>query len=142
VIAAAASVLAAPLAASAQQPPDTQGLIQEREASREQLRQQDEERARRALIEREQNERAARQRLESGRIERMQAPTLMQGAPPNLSGGATLPGYTDRAGEMSRDDAARRDRLNYDSAVRAREEVERPGSTIGRPEPWKPTGAR
>jgi hypothetical protein len=140
---AVAAVLALPPVAAAQEPTDTQGLIRERDAQTEQLRQEDKARASRALRDRQQQENAARQRLESGRIERMQAPTLLQGAPPNLSGGATLPGYTDRAGEMTRDDAARRDRLDHDSAARARDDAARAArDATGRAAPWKPIGAR
>jgi hypothetical protein len=139
----AAALLALPASVSAQQPPDTQGLIRERDEKTEQLRQDEKGRAERELLERQQGERAARQRLDSGRIERMQAPTLMQGAPPNLSGGAVQPGFTDRAGEQRSDDAARRDRLNYDSAVRARDDAERASrDATGRAAPWKPIGAR
>jgi len=137
----AASILALPTGASAD-PPDTQGLIRERDASREQLLDREKEQKQRELIEREQAERAARQRLESRRIERIPAPSiLLPGAPPNLNSGVMQPGVTNRAGEMARDDAARRDRLDYDRTLRSLEDAQR-GSTIGRPEPWKPIGAR
>jgi hypothetical protein len=144
VIVVAASVLVLPQAVLAQQPPDTQGLIRERDEKNEQLRQDDKERTQRELQQREQEERAARQRLDSGRIERMQAPNiLLPGAPPNLTGSPPTPGFTDRAAEQSRDDAARRDRLNYDSAVRARDDAERAArDATGRAAPWKPIGAR
>ena len=67
----------------------------------------------------------------------------MQGAPPNLSGGAVQPGFTDRAGAQMNEEAARRDRLNYDSAVRARDDAARgAGDATGRAAPWKPIGAR
>ncbi len=138
----AASILALPHVAAAG-PPDTQGPIRERDASREQLIEREQERQQRELMDREQAERAARQRLESGRIERMQAPSiLLPGAPPNLNSGVRQPGVTDRAGEMSRDDAARRERLEYDRAQRSLEDAQRGGSTIGLPQPWKPTGAK
>jgi hypothetical protein len=144
VIAVAASVLAFSSAVFAQQTPDIQGLIRERDEKNEQLRQDDKERTQRELLQRQQDESAARQRLESGRIERMQAPSiLLPGAPPNLSSGVTMPGFTDRAAEQSRDDASRRDRLNYDSAVRARDDAERAArDATGRAAPWKPIGAR
>jgi hypothetical protein len=136
-----AAALALPLGAAAE-PPDTQGLIKERDANREQLLEKEKEQKQRELTEREQAERAARQRLESRRIERMQAPSiLLPGAPPNLNSGVMQPGVTNRAGEMARDDAARRDRIEHDRAVRSLEDAQR-GSTIGRPEPWKPIGAR
>jgi hypothetical protein len=141
-IVAAAAILAVPHLALAQ--PDTQGLIKERDAQTEKLRQEDAARAQRELLERDQQERAARQRLESGRIERLPAPNiLLPGAPPNLSNGAPLPGFTDRAATMSRDEAARRDQRDYDAAARARDDAARgvPDFT-GRVEPWKPTGAK
>ena len=139
-VAVIALTLAVP--AAAQSPPDSQGLIRERDESREQLRQQDIERAKREQSDRAQAERAARQRLESGRIERMQAPSI------SLPGNAPLltptpqPGITDPAAELRRDEAAKRDQLNYDSAVRARQGLDTSGSTIGLPGTWKPTGAK
>lgn len=129
----------------AAEPPDTQGLIREREQQKEKLQQENKRRTQQELMQREQAERAARQRLESGRIERLQAPSiLLPGAPPNLNSGVMQPGVTDRAGEMRRDDAARRDQREYDDAVRARQGIEGTGtgSTIGLPGPWKPIGAR
>lgn len=138
-----AAILAVPPHLALAQP-DTQGLIKERDAQTEKLKQEDAERAQRELLERDQAERAARQRLESGRIERLPAPNiLLPGAPPNLSNGPPLPGFTDRAGTLSRDEAARRDQRDYDAAARARDDAERgvPDFT-GRVEPWKPTGAK
>ncbi|HEX2116507.1 MAG TPA: hypothetical protein VHM01_19035 [Alphaproteobacteria bacterium] len=141
VITAAVLAIAAP--AVAQQPPDSQGLIREREESRERLRQEQIERNQRELLDREQAERAARQRLESGRIERMQPPQISLPGNPPLTTTVPQPGITDRAAELRRDEAAKRDQRDYDSAVRARRDAERgTGSTIGLPEPWKPTGAR
>jgi hypothetical protein len=138
----AASILAVPSLGAAD-PPDTQGLIRERDAQRERLMQDDAERAQRELLDREQAERAARQRLDSRRIERMPAPSiLLPGAPPNLNSGVMQPGVTNRAGEMSREDAARRDRLEHDRTLRSLEDAQRGASTVGRPEPWKPIGAR
>jgi hypothetical protein len=139
-IAAAVLMLAAPVAA--QTPPDTQGLIRERDASREQLRQEQIERNQRERLDRSQSEGAARQRLESGRIERMQAPSISLPGTTPATTSVPQPGITDPAAELRRDEAARRDQRDYDSAVRARQGAERGGSTIGLPEPWKPTGAR
>lgn len=139
-----AVVLALPQYAAAQQPPDTQGLIRERDQQNEQLRQDDKARTNREQIDRRQDERAARTRLDNTRIERMQAPSIVLPAtPPTVSGGATLPGYTDRAGEMARDDAERARRLDYDNAMRARDDADRAArDATGRAAPWKPIGAR
>jgi hypothetical protein len=140
-IAAAVLMLTVPVAA--QTPPDSQGLIRERDQSRERLQQENVDRATRERLEREQAESAARTRLESGRIERMQAPSISLPGNPPLTTSVPQVGITDPAAEMRRDDAARRDQRDYDSAARARRDAERGGgSTIGRPEPWKPTGAR
>jgi hypothetical protein len=133
--------LAAPVVA--QTPPDTQGLIRERDASRETLQQEQAERARRELLERQQGESAARQRLESSRIERMQAPSISLPGHAPLTTSTPQVGITDPAAELRRDEAAKRDLRDYDSAARSRRDAERgSGSTVGFPEPWKPTGAR
>jgi hypothetical protein len=126
-----------------QRPPDTQGLIRERDQSREQLRQEQIQRNKVEQSNREQQERAARQRLESGRIERMQAPTIaLPGAAPPTSP-VPQPGITDPSAELRRSEQAKRDQLDYDSAVRARQNSDTSGSTIGLPNTgWKPIGAR
>jgi hypothetical protein len=138
----AAAVLMIAVPAAAQQPPDSQGLIREREQSRERLRQEQIERNQRELLDRQQSESAARQRLDSGRIERMQVPQIVLPGSPPATTSTPQPGLTDPSAELRRDEAAKRDQRDYDSAVRARQGAERGGSTIGLPEPWKPTGAR
>lgn len=138
----AAAMLAMVVPAAAQTPLDSQGLIRERDQSRERLRQEQIQRNQRDLLEREQAEQAARQRLESGRIERMAPPQIvLPGAPPATTS-VPQPGVTDPAAQLRRDEDAKRELRDYDSAVRARQDAQRGGSTIGRPEPWKPTGAR
>ena len=137
------ALLAIVTPAMAQQPPDSQGLIRERDESRERLQQEQIERNQRELQDRQQAERAARQRLESGRIERMPAPSISLPGHAPLTTSTPQVGITDPAAELRRDEAAKRDLRDYDSAVRARRDAERgSGSTIGLPEPWKPTGAR
>jgi hypothetical protein len=127
------------------EPPDSQGLLRERDASREQLRQEQIDRANRELSDRERTERDATIRLNNQSLERaMQPAPVLPGTAPHLTG-TIQPGVTDRAGEMMRQDAARRDQLEYDRAVRGREDAERAvgsGSTIGLPGAWKPIGAR
>ena len=134
---------AQPLPGADQRPPDTQGLIRERDQSREQLRQEQIQRNQVERMQREQQERAARQRLESGRIERMQAPTIaLPGTtPPTTS--VPQPGVTDPSAELRRSEEAKRQQLDYDNAVRARQNLDTSGSTIGLPgQGWKPIGAR
>lgn len=125
-----------------QRPPDSQGLIRERDQSREQLRQEQIQRNQVEQQQLQQQERAARQRLESGRIERMQAPTIaLPGtSPPTTS--VPQPGVTDPSAELRRSEEAKRQQLDYDSAVRSRQNFDS-GSTIGLPgQGWKPIGAR
>jgi hypothetical protein len=142
IFAATTAVLALASPAAAQTPPDTQGLIRERDQSREQLRQEQIERGQRDRSDREQAERAARQRLESGRIERMAPPQIvLPGAPPATTS-VPQPGITDPAAQLRREEDARREQRDYNDAVRARQGTTGSGSTIGLPEPWKPTGAR
>ena len=125
-----------------QRPPDTQGLIRERDQSREQLRQENIERAQREQANRAQAERTARQRLESNRIERMQAPQIVLPGMPPATTTTPQPGLTDPSAELRRSEAAKRDQREYDDAVRARQNLDVPsGSTIGLPGAWKPTGA-
>lgn len=128
--------------AADQRPPDTQGLIRERDQSREQLRQEQIQRNQVEQMNREQAERAARQRLDSGRIERMQTPQIVLPGSPPATTSVPQPGLTDPAAELRRSEAAKRDQLNYDSAARARQNSDTSGSTIGLPGTWKPTGAR
>lgn len=141
-IAAALLFLASVAPAAAQTPPDTQGLIREREESRERLRREQLERQQRERFDREQAERAARQRLESGRIERMAPPQIVLPGSPPATTGVPQPGVTDPAAQLRREEDARRERRDYDDAIRARQGTSSGGSTIGLPEPWKPTGAR
>lgn len=141
IFAAAIALLALASPAVAQTPPDTQGLIRERDQSREQLRQQQIERGQRDRLDREQSERAARQRLESGRIERMAPPQIVLPGSPPATTSVPQPGVTDPAAQLRREEEAQREQRDYNDAVRARQGVGS-GSTIGLPEPWKPTGAR
>ena len=138
------AALMLPSLAIAQPSPDPQGLVRERDANRERLMEQDNVRKQRELQEREQAERAARQRLESRRIERIPAPSiLLPGAPPTQNNGVMQPGVTNRGARISRDEAARRDQLEYERARRELDDAAQPsGSTIGLPGPWKPTGAK
>ena len=139
-VAAIGLLLAAPVLA--QTPPDTQGLIRERDQSREQLRQEQIQRNQVDQQNREQAERAARQRLESGRIERMQAPQIVLPGSPPATTSVPQPGLTDPAAELRRSEDAKRQQLDYDRA-RARQGVDNSGSTIGLPGTgWKPIGAR
>jgi hypothetical protein len=146
-IAAAAAFLSMALPASAQTPPgppapaDSQGLIRERDQSREQLRQEQIRRDQQEQLNRDQAERAARQRLESGRIERMQAPQIVLPGSPPATTGVPQPGLTDPAAELRRSEDAKRQQLDFDSA-RARQALDNSGSTIGLPGTWKPIGAR
>jgi TolA-binding protein len=141
-VAMAAVLLAVMLPAAAQTPPDPQGLIRERDQSRERLRQEDIERAQREQANRAQAERAARQRLESNRIERMQAPQIVLPGTPPATTTTPQPGVTDPSAELRRSEAAKRDQREYDNAVRARQDLDVPlGSTIGTPGTWKPIGA-
>ena len=147
-MAAAAMTVMLAVPAVAQTPPDppapadTQGLIRERDQSREQLRQEQIERNKIERQNREQSERAARQRLESGRIERMQAPQIVLPGSPPATNSVPQPGLTDPSAELRRSEAAKRDQLDYDSAARARQNLDTSGSTIGLPGSWKPIGAR
>ena len=138
----AAAFLMVALPAVAQTPPDTQGLIRERDQSREQLRQEQIERDQRDRLDREQAERAARQRLESGRIERMTPPQIVLPGSPPATTSVPQPGLTDPAAQLRREEEARREQRDYNDAVRSRQGTTGSGSTIGLPEPWKPTGAR
>jgi hypothetical protein len=138
----AAAFLTLALPAVAQAPPDSQGLIRERDQTREQLRQEQIQRNQQELSNREQAERAARQRLDSGRIERMQAPQIVLPGSPPATTSVPQPGLTDPAAQLRRSEEANRQQLDYDSAVRARQNLDSSGSTIGLPGTWKPIGAR
>lgn len=122
-------------------PADSQGLIRERDESRERLRQEQIQRDQVEQMNRDQAERAARQRLESGRIERMQAPQIVLPGSPPATTGVPQPGLTDPAAELRRSEDAKRQQLDYDAA-RARQGLDNSGSTIGLPGTWKPIGAR
>jgi len=123
-------------------PPDSQGLIRERDESRERLRQEQIKRNQQEQMNRDQAERAARQRLDSGRIERMQAPQIVLPGSPPATTSVPQPGLTDPAAELRRSEEAKRQQLDYDSA-RARQGLDNSGSTIGLPGTgWKPIGAR
>lgn len=143
----AAAVLTMALPAMAQTPPnppgppDPQGLIRERDQSRERLRQEQIPRNQVEQMNRDQAERAARQRLESGRIERMQAPQIVLPGSPPATTSVPQPGLTDPAAELRRSEEAKRQQLDYD---RARQGLDNnnSGSTIGLPGSWKPIGAR
>lgn len=112
---------AASLPARAEPPRDLtpaerrQTPLGEREALRERLRQQREDRAARERIEREAAARAAQRRLEDTRREQLLQPRPEPGAPP------------DRAGAMMEAERLRRDRLDYDRALRAYEDAARQG---------------
>jgi hypothetical protein len=125
-----------------QRPPDTQGLIRERDESRERLRQEQIQRNLQEQSNREQAERAARQRLESGRIERMQAPQIVLPGSPPATTSVPQPGLTDPAAQLRQSEEANRQQRDYDNAVRARQNLDTSGSTIGLPGTWKPIGAR
>jgi hypothetical protein len=122
-------------------PTNSQGLIRERDQSREQLRQDQIQRNKVEQMNRDQAERTARQRLESGRIERMQAPQIVLPGSPPATTSVPQPGLTDPAAELRRSEDAKRQQLDYDSA-RARQGPDNSGSTIGLPGSWKPIGAR
>jgi hypothetical protein len=146
-LAAAAMVLMLAFPAVAQTPPnspgppDPQGLIRERDQSRERLLQEQMQRNQVEQLNRDQAERAARQRLESGRLERMQAPQIVLPGSPPATTSVPQPGLTDPAAELRRSEEAKRQQLDYDTA-RARQGLDNSGSTIGLPGSWKPIGAR
>jgi hypothetical protein len=123
-------------------PTNSQGLIRERDQSRERLRQEQIQRNQTEQLNREQAERAARQRLESGRIERMQPPQIVLPGSPPATTSVPQPGLTDPAAELRRSEDAKRQQLEVDRA-RQGGGIDNSGSTIGLPGTgWKPIGAR